>query len=60
MSAFLMMPAKLATLGKPFKNKGILKKGYNVMVSVHNITSKILLCDSILSHYSYGHVTKVW
>ena len=48
MVAILMMSAKLATLGKPSTNKGILKKGYDIMVSVHNVTNKILSCQTTL------------
>ena len=40
MVAILMMPAKLAILGLP-KNKGC-----DFINSVHDITNKILLCDS--------------
>ena len=41
----LMMSAKLATLGL-LKIKVFWNKGYDVMISSHNVTNKILLRDS--------------
>ena len=40
-----MMSVKLATLGC-LKIKVFRKKGYDVIVSVHIVTSKVYLCDS--------------
>ena len=45
MVTILMMSAKMATLGLP-KIKVFWNKGYNVIISVHDVTSKILSCDS--------------
>ena len=45
MVAILMMPAKLAILGL-LKIKEFWNKVYNIMVSVHHITNKILSHDS--------------
>ena len=39
MIAILMMSAKLATLGLP-KIKVFWNKGYDVMISVHDVTNK--------------------
>ena len=39
-----MMPTKLATLGL-FKIKLFWNKCYDVIISVHDVTSKILSCD---------------
>ena len=41
----LMMPAKMAILGL-LKIKVFWNKGYDAIVSIHDITNKILLCDS--------------
>ena len=40
-----MMPAKLATL-RLLKTEMFWNKGYDIIISVHDITSKILSCDS--------------
>ena len=45
MVAVLMISAKLATLGLP-EIKIFKKKGYDVLICVHNLTNKILSCDS--------------
>ena len=45
MVAILMMTAKLGTLGL-LKIKVFCNKGYDVIISVHDVTSKILSCDS--------------
>ena len=45
MVAILMMIAKLGTLGL-LKIKVFCNKGYDVIISLHDITSKILSCDS--------------
>ena len=45
MVAILMMPAKLATPGL-LKVKVFWNKGYEVIISVHNATKKILWRDS--------------
>ena len=42
---FLMMSAKLATLGL-LKIKVFWNKGYDVIISVHDVTNKILSRDS--------------
>ena len=55
MFAILMMSAKLATLGLP-KTKVFWNKGCVVMISVHDVTNKVLIklyCRS-------DRVTKVW
>ena len=44
MVTILMMPAKLATLGL-LKIKVFSKKGYDVMISIHDVTNKNLFCD---------------
>ena len=41
----LMMPAKMAILGL-LKIKVFWNKGYDAIVSIHDITNKILSCDS--------------
>ena len=53
-----MMSAKLATLGL-LKVKVFWNKGYDVKISVYDVTNKILLRDS---NYitKCGCVTKVW
>ena len=45
MVAILMMSEKLATLG-PLKIKTFWNKGYDVILSVYDVTSKVLLHDS--------------
>ena len=47
MVAILMMLAKLATLGL-LKTKVFRNKGYNIVISFHYVTNKILSSDS---HY---------
>ena len=45
MVAILMIPANLTTLN--FLNvKVLLNKGYEVIISVHDVIHQILLCDS--------------
>ena len=46
MVAILMMPARLVTL-ELLKIKVFLNKGYGIIISVYDITSKILSRDSI-------------
>ena len=41
-----MMSAKMATQGLLKIKKGFLGKGYDVIISVHDVTNKILSCDS--------------
>ena len=43
MNETLMMSAKLATKGL-LKIKTLLKKGYDVIISVHDVTNKMLSC----------------
>ena len=45
MLAILMMSAKLATLGL-LELKVLWNKGYDVIISVHDFTNKLLSCDS--------------
>ena len=45
MGAILMMSAKLAIIGI-LKIKAFWNKGYDVIISVHDVTIKILSCDS--------------
>ena len=45
MVAILMMSAKMATLGL-LKIKVFWNKGYDVIISVHDVTNKILSRDS--------------
>ena len=45
MVTILMMSAKSATLGFR-KIKALKIKGYDVIISVHEVTNKILSCDS--------------
>ena len=54
-AAILMMSAKLATLGY-LKTKVFWNKGYDIMIFVNDVTSKILF---LKSNYIV-HVTKVW
>ena len=63
MVTILMMSAKIATPGllKILKIKVLRNKGYQVIISVNDVTNKILSCDSRLLHYCRcRHVTKVW
>ena len=46
MITILMMSAKMATLSLFFKIKIFWNKGYDVIISVHDVTSKILSRDS--------------
>ena len=41
----LMMSPKMASLGLP-KIKVFRNKGHYIFICVHNVTNKILLCDS--------------
>ena len=45
MVTILMMSAKMATLDF-LKTKAFWKKGYDVIISVHDVTNKILSRDS--------------
>ena len=45
MVVILMMLVKLVTLG-PLEINIFLKKGYDVIISVNNVTNKILVSDS--------------
>ena len=56
MAAVLIMSVKLVTLGL-LKIKEFWNKGYDVIISVHDATIKILARDS---HCRCGHVTEVW
>ena len=47
MVAILMMSVKIATLGL-LKKKVFWKKDYDVIISVHEVTNKILSRDSII------------
>ena len=53
MVTILMMSAKMATVGL-IKIKVFWNKGYDVVISVHDVSSKI---DT---NYRCSHVTKVW
>ena len=44
MFTILMMSAKMATPGLP--KKRYFKKGYDVIISVNDVTSIILACDA--------------
>ena len=55
MATILIISAKMATLGI-LKIKLFLNKGYDVIITAHDITNKFLPRDS---NYN-GHVTKVW
>ena len=57
MVAILMRSGKLATLGL-LKIKVFLNKGYDITISAHDVTNKILSRDS--SYCRCGHVIKVW
>ena len=45
MAANLMISAKLATLGL-LKINLFWNKGYDIIISVHDVTNKMLSCDS--------------
>ena len=45
MVMILMMSSKLATLGL-LKIKVFSNKGYNIIISVHDVTNKVLSCES--------------
>ena len=45
MAAILMVSAKLATLGL-LKINLFWNKGYDIIISVHDVTNKMLSCDS--------------
>ena len=45
MVTILMMSAKMATSGL-LKVRVFSKKGYDVIISVHDVTNKFLPCDS--------------
>ena len=45
MVLILMMPAKVAALGLP-KIKVFWSKGYDILISVHELTNKIVSCES--------------
>ena len=45
MGTILMMLAKMAALGL-LKTKMFWNKGYDVIISAHDVTNKILSCDS--------------
>ena len=45
MAAILMISAKLATLGL-LKINLFWNKGYDIIISVHDVTNKMLSCDS--------------
>ena len=51
------MSAKLAALGL-LKKKEFRNKGYDVKISVHDVTKNILPSDKL--YCRCGHVTKVW
>ena len=55
MVTILIISAKMATLGI-LKIKLFLNKGYDVIITAHDITNKFLPRDS---NYN-GHVTKNW
>ena len=42
----LMISAKMATQALLKIKKGFLGKGYDAIISVHDVTNKILSCDS--------------
>ena len=46
MVTILTMSAKMATQGLLKIKKGFLRKGYDVIIFVHDVTNKILSCDS--------------
>ena len=45
MVTILMIPAKMANPGLP-KIKVLWNKGYDVIIPAHDVTNKILSCDS--------------
>ena len=51
MVTILMMPAKITTLGL-LKTKVFWNKGYDLIISVYDVTSKILSSDSNYTVYS--------
>ena len=57
MVAILVMSANLTTLDL-LKIKVFQNKGYGVVISVHDVTSKIFV-TSLKLYYRCGHVTKV-
>ena len=54
MLKFLMMSAKRANLGFP-KTKVFEIKGYDVLISLHDVTNKILSCDSNYMTQNYSN-----
>ena len=46
MVTILTMSAKMATQGLLKIKKGFLRKGYDVIIFVNDVTNKILSCDS--------------
>ena len=58
MVTILMMSAKMAT-PVLLKIKVFWKKGYDVIISVHDVTNKFVSRDSKL-YYRCVQVTKVW
>ena len=46
MVTILTMSAKMATQGLLKIKKGFLRKGYDVIIFVHDVTNKILSCGS--------------
>ena len=44
MVTILMMSAKMSTPGL-LKTRVFRKKGYNIIISVHDVTKKFLSCD---------------
>ena len=56
MVAILMMSAILATLGL-LKMKVSLNKAYDVIISVHQVTNKILLRDSSLVKFGNSSIS---
>ena len=56
MVTILPMSAKMATLDV-VKITVFGNKGYDVMISAHDITKKVLRLNL---YYRCGHVTKVW
>ena len=57
MVTILMISAKMATPGL-LKIKIFWKIGYDVIISVYDVTNKFLSVIQI--RLRYGHVTKVW
>ena len=52
-----MISAKITTPGL-LKIRVFSNNGYDVIISIHDVISKILSRDS--NYYRCGHVTKVW